>query len=189
MTVDSLKALDPNRPIREEKHEPASDPDTVTVDSLKALDPNRPIREAEVGRPVPGPTIDGRDFAGDVGLAGPDRGKGGKYLLLPPNYKGTVPDGYFVYHPLTNNVFVFWRAFENLGFMSKSAAGFQPAAALEMYVKCCCGGLKRVTTGRVSEQRKTASRSMPYRYRAEPSGRHRSGVFPLASPTEQAHRA
>jgi|SRR5580700_3712873 hypothetical protein len=29
-----------------EKHEPASDIDTVVVDSLKALDPNRPIREA-----------------------------------------------------------------------------------------------------------------------------------------------
>jgi hypothetical protein len=62
-------------------------------------------------RPVLGPTIDGHDFAGDVGLAGPDRGEGGKYLPLPPGYKGTVPDGYFVYRPLTNNVFVFWRAF------------------------------------------------------------------------------
>jgi hypothetical protein len=62
-------------------------------------------------RPVPGPTVDDHDFAGDVGLAGPDRGKGGKYLLLPPGYKGTVPAGYFVYRPLTNNVFVFWRAF------------------------------------------------------------------------------
>jgi len=31
----------------EEKHEPARDIDTVTVDSLKALDPNQPIREAD----------------------------------------------------------------------------------------------------------------------------------------------
>src|SRR5262249_6497970 len=61
--------------------------------------------------PVPGPTIDGHEFAGDVGLAGPDRGEGGKYLLLPPGYNATVPEGYFVYRPLTNNVFVFWRAF------------------------------------------------------------------------------
>jgi hypothetical protein len=30
----------------EEKHEPVSDIDTVQVDSLKALDPDRPIREA-----------------------------------------------------------------------------------------------------------------------------------------------
>src|SRR5262245_64502173 len=33
----------------EEKHEPVSDIDTVVVDSLKALDPERPIREAAVG--------------------------------------------------------------------------------------------------------------------------------------------
>ena len=33
----------------EEKHEPVSDFDTVVVDSLKALDPNRPIREADIG--------------------------------------------------------------------------------------------------------------------------------------------
>ena len=31
----------------EEKHEPVSDIDTAVVDSLKALDPKRPIREAE----------------------------------------------------------------------------------------------------------------------------------------------
>src|SRR5476651_409911 len=32
----------------EEKHEPASDIDTVAMDSLKALDPKRPIREADI---------------------------------------------------------------------------------------------------------------------------------------------
>ena len=35
-------------PIPKRKHEPASDVDTVLVDSLKALDPNRPIREADI---------------------------------------------------------------------------------------------------------------------------------------------
>jgi hypothetical protein len=34
----------------EEKHEPVSDIDTVVVDSLKALDPERPIREADIAR-------------------------------------------------------------------------------------------------------------------------------------------
>ena len=47
-------------------------------------------------RPIP---VDGGKFFGDVGLPGPDRGKGGKFLLLPPGYKGAVPDGYFVYRP------------------------------------------------------------------------------------------
>ena len=32
----------------EEKHEPASDINTAVLDSLKVLDPERPIREAEV---------------------------------------------------------------------------------------------------------------------------------------------
>jgi hypothetical protein len=59
-------------------------------------------------RPIP---VDGGKFAGDVGLAGPDGGKGGKFLLLPPGYKGTVPEGYFVYRSGTNNVFVFLRGF------------------------------------------------------------------------------
>ena len=35
-----------------EKHEPASDIDTAAVDSLKALDPNRPIREADIYGPA-----------------------------------------------------------------------------------------------------------------------------------------
>ena len=32
----------------EEKREPVSDIDTAAVDSLKVLDPNRPIREADI---------------------------------------------------------------------------------------------------------------------------------------------
>lgn len=35
-------------------------------------------------------------FVTDLGIVGPDKGKGGKYLILPPDYKGDVPDGYFV---------------------------------------------------------------------------------------------
>lgn len=35
-------------------------------------------------------------FVTDMGKPGPDRGAGGKYLILPPGYDGPVPDGYFV---------------------------------------------------------------------------------------------
>ena len=59
-------------------------------------------------RPIP---VDGGKFFGDVGLPGPDGGKGGKFLLLPPGYKGAVPEGYFVYRSATNNVFIFLRSF------------------------------------------------------------------------------
>jgi hypothetical protein len=34
-------------------------------------------------------------FVIDHGPPGPDRGKGGKYLILPPGYEGDVPEGYF----------------------------------------------------------------------------------------------
>ena len=62
-------------------------------------------------RPIPGPTIDGHTFLGDVGLPGPDGGNGGKFLIVPPGYDKPVPDGYFVYRSGTNNVFVFLRSF------------------------------------------------------------------------------
>jgi len=32
----------------------------------------------------------------DLGLPGPDAGKGGKHLILPPGYKGSIPAGYYV---------------------------------------------------------------------------------------------
>ena len=34
-------------------------------------------------------------FVIDMGPPGPDRGKGGKYLILPPDYEGDAPEGYF----------------------------------------------------------------------------------------------
>ena len=63
-------------------------------------------------RPIPSVgEIDGRKWCGDVGLPGPDQGKGGKYLILPPDYTGEVPPGYFTYRSGTYGVFVFWRGF------------------------------------------------------------------------------
>ncbi|MBI1650866.1 DUF1254 domain-containing protein [Hyphomicrobium sulfonivorans] len=59
-------------------------------------------------RPIP---VDGGKYFGDVGFAGPDHGKGGKFLILPPGYDGDVPEGYFVYRSGTNNVFIFLRSF------------------------------------------------------------------------------
>jgi hypothetical protein len=47
----------------------------------------------------------------DLGLTGPDKGQGGKYLLLPPGYRGDVPEGYIVVRPRTFNVWAPWRSF------------------------------------------------------------------------------
>ncbi len=46
----------------------------------------------------------------DYGLPGPDAGKGGKHLLLPPEYHGKVPDGYFIGRATTNKVVLLLRA-------------------------------------------------------------------------------
>lgn len=62
-------------------------------------------------RPIQGPKTSDRNFQGDVGFFGPDAGKGGKFLILPPGYDKPVPNGYFVYRSETNNVFVFLRSF------------------------------------------------------------------------------
>ena len=51
------------------------------------------------------------NWVGDIGVTGPDKGKGGKYLLLPPGYKGPVPKGYFVMHSKTYNHWLFFRGF------------------------------------------------------------------------------
>ena len=51
----------------------------------------------------------------DLGVAGPDKGKGGKFLVLPPGYEGEVPEGYFVVPSKTSGVWVFMR-----GYLDKS---------------------------------------------------------------------
>src|ERR1700744_3344309 len=38
----------------------------------------------------------------DLGLPGPDAGKGGKHLLIPPGYAEPIPAGYFAAQPTTN---------------------------------------------------------------------------------------
>src|SRR5262245_4236120 len=42
----------------------------------------------------------------DLGQAGPDQGKGGKYLLVGPGQEAPKADGHFVIQSRTNNVFI-----------------------------------------------------------------------------------
>jgi hypothetical protein len=48
-------------------------------------------------------------YVADLGVIGPDKGKGGKYLVLPPGYKGDIPSGYFVVRPKTFWTWAFVR--------------------------------------------------------------------------------
>ena len=65
----------------------------------------------EVPGGLMGPVDDANfKFLFDIGPTGMDKGKGGKYLILPPNYTGDVPDGYWVFKSPTYRVFSFVRA-------------------------------------------------------------------------------
>lgn len=59
----------------------------------------------------------------DVGPAGTDKGRGGKYLLTPPGYKGELPEGYFVLPSETYRGFVILRS----NFKSRSEADIKSA--------------------------------------------------------------
>jgi len=48
----------------------------------------------------------------DIGFPGPDRGEGGKYLLVPPGYDGPLPEGgFFIARSRTNRVLYAARSF------------------------------------------------------------------------------
>lgn len=67
----------------------------------------------------------------DVGPPGDDKGKGGKYLFLPPDYSGKVPEGYLVYHPLTYSVNFAFRPVAKDGGTSEDQSNY--AKTLKVY--------------------------------------------------------
>jgi hypothetical protein len=67
----------------------------------------------------------------DVGPAGDDKGKGGKYLFLPPGYTGTVPRGYLVYRPHTYTLPVALRPVSRNGGTLEDAVAY--AKSLRAY--------------------------------------------------------
>jgi hypothetical protein len=67
----------------------------------------------------------------DVGPAGVDKGKGGKYLILPLGFKGKVPDGYIVLPSDTYEGYALLRSNLNSG----SAADIAKAVAYGKRIK------------------------------------------------------
>ena len=72
----------------------------------------------------------------DLGLTGPDQGRGGRYLFLPPGYAGPVPSvGFHVVKSPTNRLLMFFRAFVKDGDLKgavenvKANTRFYPLAA------------------------------------------------------------
>jgi hypothetical protein len=45
-------------------------------------------------------------WVADMGLPGPDGGRGGKHLLVPPDFAGPLPEGYFIHRASSNRQIV-----------------------------------------------------------------------------------
>ena len=92
-------------------------PNTTTVYVFMCLDLKDGPMVMQVPPGVLGPVDDAFfRWVTDVGLTGPDAGKGGRYLFVPPGYSGALPsDGHFVVKPRTNTLLVFYRAFVKAG--------------------------------------------------------------------------
>lgn len=107
-------------------------PNTTTVYVLMCVN----LKEGPMVVRVPpralGP-VDDADFrwVTDVGLTGPDKGAGGDYLFVPPDYKGTIPaTGLNVSRPRTNRLLVFYRVFVEKGDLAAATANVKANAAV-----------------------------------------------------------
>ena len=103
---------------------------STTVYVLMCLDLKDGPVVAEVPPGVLGPVDDAYfRFVTDVGLTGPDGGKGGKYLFAPPGYADSLPsDGYFVAKPRTHGLLMFYRAFVQGGDIAGAVRGIKARA-------------------------------------------------------------
>lgn len=106
-------------------------PNTTTVYVFACLNLDAPM-VFEVPPGVLGPVDDAYfRWVTDLGFTGPDRGKGGKYLFVPPGYSGGLPaEGYFVSKPSTKRLIVFFRAFVEKGDIAAAVKGVKDRARL-----------------------------------------------------------
>jgi len=51
----------------------------------------------------------------DMGIPGPDAGRGGRHLVVPPGYRDAVPDGYHVGRSLSNEIMIGIRSMPQNG--------------------------------------------------------------------------
>ena len=69
----------------------------------------------------------------DIGVTGPDQGRGGRYLFLPPHYDGPVPAiGFHVIRTTTNRHWAFARAFVSEAGTEAAVAGVK--AGMKVYL-------------------------------------------------------
>jgi hypothetical protein len=88
-------------------------PNSTTVYNFFCIDVKNGPVVVEIPAGVLGPVDDAYfRFVTDVGITGPDQGKGGKYLFVGPDYKSPLPSsGYFVTRTPTYMNLILFRAF------------------------------------------------------------------------------
>ena len=103
---------------------------STTVYVLMCLDLKDGPMVVDVPPGVLGPVDDAYfRWVTDVGLTGPDKGKGGRYLFVPLGYTGAVPtDGYLIARPLTYSNLLFYRAFVQGGDIAAAVNGVKAKA-------------------------------------------------------------
>jgi hypothetical protein len=69
----------------------------------------------------------------DVGPAGADQGKGGKYLILPPGHAGQVPEGYIVLPSLTYKGYALLRSILRSGSEADLAKAVEYGKRIKIY--------------------------------------------------------
>jgi hypothetical protein len=69
----------------------------------------------------------------DVGPAGVDKGEGGAYLLLPPDYQDAAPDGYIALRPPTFQLFAILRSNLRSGSEADVAAAVDYGNQIKLY--------------------------------------------------------
>ena len=69
----------------------------------------------------------------DVGPAGVDKGKGGKYLILPPDYNGAPPDGYIALPSMTYQGYALLRSILQSGSDADVAKAVGYAKRIKLY--------------------------------------------------------
>ena len=101
-------------------------PNTTTPYAVGEIDTkNEPIVVDNPG-PVLG-IVDDAFFTHitDIGFTGPDKGKGGKYLFVSPDYKGEIPKGYIVIKTRGYRHWLIMRLIVKNGDVKKSVDAFK----------------------------------------------------------------
>lgn len=87
-------------------------PNTSMVHCMTELDVKDGPLVMEIPPGVLGPVNDIYfRFVTDLGITGPDQGKGGKYLFVHSTFQGEIPNGYYVVKTTSYRNLAFFRAF------------------------------------------------------------------------------